>query len=77
MRESALWRADEQPGAGALSFSRDLALVAFASATQPENQSDLEAHEATDRPLDPSGPYLPPLSSEETWRCHLRQEPSA
>ena len=72
-----LRRADERPGGGAVSFSRDLALVAVASATQPENQGDLGANEATDRPLDSSGPYLPSLSFEATWRCHLRQEPSA
>jgi hypothetical protein len=27
--------------------------------------------------VDPPGPHLPPLSSEATWRHHLRQEPSA
>ena len=72
-----LWRADERPGTGAVSVSSDLALVAFAPATQPENQGDLGADEATDRPLDSSGPYLSPLSFEATWRCDLRQEPSA
>ncbi len=61
-----LRRADERPGAGAVSLSRHLALVAFVSATQPENQGELGANEALDRPLDSSGPYLPPLSSEKT-----------
>ncbi len=72
-----LRRADERPGTGALSFSSDLALVAVAPATQPENHGDLGAYEATDRPLDSSGPHLSPLSSEKTWRDHLRQEPGA
>jgi len=72
-----LRRADERSGGGAVSVSRDLALVAVASATQPENQGDLGAHEAPDRSLDSSGPYLSPVSSEKTWRDHLRQEPSA
>jgi len=71
-----LRRAGEHPCAGALSLSSDLALVAFASAEKPENQDDLGANEATDRPLDPTGPHLPPLPSETTWRHYLRQEPS-
>lgn len=53
-----LRRADERPDVGAVSVSRDLALVAVASATQPENQGDVGAHEVPDRPLDSSGPYL-------------------
>ena len=72
-----LRRADEWPGAGVVSFSSDLALVAFAPAAKPENHGDVGADEALDRPLDSSGPYLSPLSSEATWRDHLRQEPSA
>ncbi len=71
-----LRHADERPGVGAVPFSRALALVAVASATQPENQGDLGAHEVRDRSLDSFGPYLSPVSSEKTWRYHLRQEPN-
>jgi len=52
-------------------------LASRAWSAQPERPSALGAHAAAHRPMVTSGPHLPPLSPEATWRHYLRQEPDA
>src|SRR5262249_49383123 len=69
--------AHQRPGAALLSIPSRPALAPCAVEAQPERTRSLESNAAAHPQLAAPRSRLPPLSSEATWRHHLRQEPDA
>src|SRR2546426_3523913 len=69
--------AHERPGVVHLPFPGWAALVPRVAASSPDRSHHLGADGAARSALAASSTHLPSVSLEATWRCHLRQEPSA
>src|SRR2546426_5293652 len=69
--------AHERPGVVHLPFPGWAALVPRVAASSPDRSHHLGADGAARSALAASSTHWPSVSLEATWRCHLRQAPSA